>query len=252
VFEDEFAQHDSFLHRLDPRVKIIVVFFFSVLAAVANRFMVLWLALGFSVVIVLLSATPVRHILRRLVPVNLFILFLWFFLPFTLMGKPLFSLGPLVASHEGVVYAAQITIKSNAIVIVLIALVSSTPILTLGHAMHDLRVPKKLVHLFFFTLRYIHVIHREYIRLVQAMKIRGFRPTTNMHTYKTFAYLVGMLLVRSCDRAQRVHNAMLCRGFRGRLYSLSQFSLRTADIVSLIVMLSFVVGLGILEWAKMA
>ena len=252
MFEDEFAQRDSFLHRLDPRVKIIVVFFFSVLAAVANRFTVLWLALGFSVVVVLISSTPIRQILRRLVPVNLFILFLWLFLPFTVKGEPLFSLGPFVGSHEGVVYAARITIKSNAIVIVLIALVASTPILTLGHAMHDLRVPKKLVHLFFFTLRYIHVIHREYIRLVQAMKIRGFRPTTNMHTYKTFAYLVGMLLVRSCDRAQRVHNAMLCRGFRGRLYSLSQFSLRTADIVSLIVTLAFVVGLGILEWAKMA
>lgn len=252
MFEDEFAQHDSFLHRLDPRIKIIIVFFFSVVAAVANRFVVLWLALGFSVVIVLISATPIRQVVRRLVPVNLFILFLWFFLPFTLNGEPFFSVGPLVASHEGVVYAARITIKSNAIVIVLIALVSSTPILTLGHAMHDLRVPKKLVHLFFFTLRYIHVIHREYVRLVQAMKVRGFRPKTNMHTYKTFAYLVGMLLVRSCDRAQRVHNAMLCRGFRGRLYSLSQFSLRTADIVSLILMLAFVVGLGILEWVKIA
>ena len=96
MFEDEFTQRDSFFHRLDPRIKIVVVFLFSVIAAVANRFVVLWLALGFSLVIVLMSRTPIRQILRRLVPVNLFVLFLWFFLPFTLMGRPLFSIGPLV------------------------------------------------------------------------------------------------------------------------------------------------------------
>ena len=118
--------------------------------------------------------------------------------------------------------------------------------------MHELRAPKKIVHLFFFTYRYIHVIHREYVRLLNAMKIRGFRPRTNMHTYKTFAYLVGMLLVKSCDRAQRVHNAMLCRGFRGKLYSLSEFSLRTTDVISLILMLLVILGLGILEWTKIA
>jgi cobalt/nickel transport system permease protein len=167
-------------------------------------------------------------------------------------GEPLFSVGPLVGTHEGVLYAARISLKSNAIVTVLIALVASSSILTLGHAMHELRVPKKIVHLFFFTYRYIHVIGREYVRLVNAMKVRGFRPGTNMHSYKTFAYLVGMLLVRSCDRAERVRNAMLCRGFRGRLYSLSDFSMKTRDVISLIVMLTLVLALGALEWIVIA
>jgi cobalt/nickel transport system permease protein len=117
--------------------------------------------------------------------------------------------------------------------------------------MHELRVPKKIVHLFFFTYRYIHVIYREYLRLVNAMKARGFRPGTNMHTYKTYAYLVGMLLVRSSDRAERVRNAMLCRGFRGNLYSLSTFSMKREDVISLILMLGLILALGVLEWTKM-
>ena len=62
------------------------------------------------------------------------------------------------------------------------------------------------------------------------------------------AYMVGMLLVRSCDRAQRVHYAMLCRGFEGKLFSLKGFALRTADVISLIVMLFVVFALGMLEW----
>jgi cobalt/nickel transport system permease protein len=248
----EFESGESFVQRLDPRVKIIIVLIFSVIVAVSNRFDVLMLALAAGLCILLLARVPIRQLVRRLIPVNAFILFLWIFLPFTLRGEPLFSIGPLVGSHEGVLYATRISIKSNAIMLVLIALVASTSILTLGHAMHELKVPQKIVHLFFFTYRYVHVIYREYLRSVNAMKVRGFRPSTNMHTYKTFAYLVGMLLVRSCDRAQRVHNAMLCRGFRGKLYSLSQFSLKTADVISLVVMLVMVLALGVLEWMKMA
>jgi cobalt/nickel transport system permease protein len=251
VIAEHFAIGDSFIHRLDPRVKIVVVFLFSVVVAVSTRFAVLVSALALGVCVTWLASLPTKELLRRLVPINIFIIFLWLFLPFTFEGKPLFSVGPLVGTHEGVLYATQITIKSNAIVVVLIALVSSTSILTLGHAMHELRVPKKIVHLFFFTYRYIHVIYREYFRLVNAMKVRGFRPGTNMHTYKTLAYLVGMLLVRSCDRAQRVHRAMLCRGFRGNLYSLSEFSLRTTDVISLILMLALILALGVLEWTRM-
>lgn len=248
---EEFTNIDSFVNRMDPRAKLASVFLFSVVVAVANRFVVLLAALAFGLFIVVIAGLPVRQVLRRLVPVNLFILFLWFFLPFTFDGSPLFSLGPLVASHEGVLHAGRISVKSNAIVIVLIALVSSTSILTLGHALHDLKIPGKIVHLFFFTFRYIHVIHREYLRLIHAMKVRGFQPGTSMHTYRTFAYLVGMLLVRSCDRAQRVHNAMLCRGFRGRLYSLSEFSLKASDVAALAVITVFLVVLGILEWTTM-
>jgi cobalt/nickel transport system permease protein len=252
VIDEHFAIGDSFVHRLDPRVKIIVVFLFSVVVAVSTRFVVLVSALALGVCVAWLASLPTKDLLRRLVPINIFIIFLWLFLPFTVEGKPYFSVGPLVGTHEGVLYSTQITIKSNAIVAVLIALVSSTSILTLGHAMHELRAPKKIVHLFFFTYRYIHVIHREYVRLVNAMRIRGFRPRTNMHTYRTLAYLVGMLLVRSCDRAQRVHNAMLCRGFTGKLYSLSEFSLKATDMISLILMLAVILALGVLEWTKIA
>ncbi|MBE9581583.1 MAG: cobalt ECF transporter T component CbiQ [Proteobacteria bacterium] len=249
---EELAGGDSLIRRLDPRVKIVVVFLFSVAVAVSNRFVVLMLALGLGLCIVLAARLPIKQLVRRLVPVNMFIILLWFFLPFTFEGEPLFSVGPLVGTHEGVLSAARISIKSNAIMVMLIALVASTSILTLGHAMHELRVPKKIVHLFFFTYRYIHVIHREYLRLVSAMKVRGFRPGTNVHTYKTFAYLVGMLLVRSSDRAERVHNAMLCRGFSGNLYSLSEFSLKTRDMISLILMLALILALGVLEWTKIA
>ncbi len=247
---EEFCSTDSLIHRLDPRVKIVVATLFSVVVAMLTHLTALVSALVLGLVVVLLAKVPAKELSSRLLPVNMLIVFLWFFLPFTVEGKPFFSAGPLVATYEGVSYAAQISIKSNTIMLMLIAMIASTPIFTLGHAMHDLKVPKKMVHLFFFTYRYIHVIHLEYTRLTNAMKIRGFSPRNNVHTYKALACLVGMLLVRSCDRAQRVHSAMVCRGFRGAFHSLSDFSFRTADAISLILMLAAILAVAVLEWTK--
>ncbi len=244
----ELSNGDSFLRHLDPRIKVVVVLLFSVVVALAYRFQVLVAALVLGIFTVGLARVPAQELFRRLIPVNLLMLFLWFFLPFTFAGEPFFWIGPLTVTREGVLYATLITVKSNAMMLMLIALVASTPIFTLGHAMHALGIPKKIVHLFFFTYRYIHVMHREYVRLVNSMKIRGFTPRSSLHTYKTIAYMVGMLLVRSFDRAQRVHNAMLCRGFKGNLYSLSTFSIQKKDIVSLIVMGAAILLLGVLEW----
>ena len=61
------------------------------------------------------------------------------------------------------------------------------------------------------------------------MKMRGFRPRMNWHTYRTYGYLVGMLLVRSLERSERIVAAMKCRGFRGRFYLLDHFAFSSAD-----------------------
>jgi len=247
---EELANGNSFIRRLDPRGKIVVVFLFSMLVAAANRLQVLLCALALGLLMVLAAKVPVKELIRRLMPVNMLILFLWFFLPFTFGGEPLFFMGSLAVTREGVFYATRISIKSNAMMLMLIALVASTPIFSMGHAMHQLKIPKKIVHLFFFTYRYIHAIYREYLRLKNSIKIRGFIPKTDLHTYKTFAYMVGMLLVRSFDRAHRVHNAMLCRGFKGDLYSLKKFSFKTNDIVSIIFMMAMIVIMGVMEWTQ--
>lgn len=247
---EELANGDSFIRRLDPRGKIVVVFLFSMVVAAANRLQVLLCALLLGLLIVLAAKVPVKELVKRLIPVNMLILFLWFFLPFTFGGEPFFHIGPLTVTREGLLYATRITLKSNAMMLMLIALVASTPIFTMGHAMYSLGIPKKIVHLFFFTYRYIHVIYREYFRLKNSMKVRGFTPRTNLHTYKTFAYMVGMLLIKSFDRGQRVHNAMLCRGFKGNLYSLSKFSFKKGDVVSVVFMLTVIILLGVLEWKK--
>lgn len=250
MVEEEFSEGTSFLHGLDPRVKIVVTLFFSVVVAVSQNFSALTAALFLSIFLVAAARLSIRHAGKRLLLANGLIVFLWVFLPLTYNGEVSFALGPLSLSREGVIYALRITLKCNTIILAMMATLSTTPVFNLGHAMRELHVPGTIVHLFLFTYRYIHVISEEYERLTNAMKMRGFVPRSNMHTYRSYAYLVGMLLVRSYDRAERIHQAMLLRGYNGKYYSLCRFSIGGGDVFYLLAMLIAVLALVWMQWLR--
>jgi cobalt/nickel transport system permease protein len=246
---EPFAQGKSLLHRLDPRGKLLAAVLLAFPLAFCHRFGALLSGLALALLLVLLAGLPGREVARRLLFANLFLVFFWLLLPFTYGGQS-FSLGPLPVSGEGLLLAARLTVKANAIVMIFLALVATSSLVTMGHALHSLAVPAKLVYLLLFTYRYVHVMETEFRKLHNSMLIRGFRPRTNLHTYRSYAYLVGMLLVRSSNRAQRVYEAMLCRGFHGRFHSLYRFSLTRADVLFWMLVLLAVTMLVYLEWLK--
>ncbi len=248
MIEEPFASGNSLVHSLDPRMKIVTAFIYAVVVALSSRFPALLAALAVSLVLIALARLPLRKVLYRLLIVNGLILFLWILLPFTYQGDAWFTFGPLQGTREGVVFALKITLKCNAILLALIALLATTHIVTIGHAMGRLRIPDTLIQLFLLTYRYIHVIFQEHYRLRNAMKARCFVPRTNTHTYRSYAYLVGMLVVRSYDRAERIHKAMLCRGFRGKYHTLSQFSVTRGDVVYCTAMASVILGMVLIQW----
>ena len=215
---------------LDPRLRIVVAVAFATVVAVANRFDVLAAALGVAMIGAVIGRLGPRTVLRRLIPFNAFVLLLFVLVPPFTGGAALFSLGPINYSQEGFVLAARIALKGNAIVLTMVVLLGGLSVVTLGHALDHLRVPNKLVHLLLFTVRYFDVLEHEYSRLAAAMKMRGFRPKANWHTYRTYGHLLGMLLVRGLERSERIVAAMKCRGFRGRFYLLDHFSFSAADV----------------------
>jgi len=250
VLEESFSDGRSLIHDLDPRAKVIVAGIFSLMVAISDRLLPLIMAALLALIFVALAKLPVKKICYRLLVVNGLLLLIWLFLPFTMEGERLWSVGPLTATREGIIYSALITIKSNSIILTVMALIATMPAFTIGRALRHLHFPDKMVHLFYFTYRYIHAIQREYRRQINAIKIRGFIPRTNMHTYRTYAYLIGMLLIKSYDRAERVRAAMLCRGFKGQFYDLQEFSLRSSDLIIMILMLLAITGIGLLQWTE--
>jgi cobalt/nickel transport system permease protein len=228
---EQFSYGSSIVHNLDVRIRIVAVLLFSVVTAVCHSLETAASAIIFPVVLLIIARVSIRSVVSRLAVVNGFLLFLWLSIPFTYPGDVVFSLGPLDATRQGLLYSLLITLKSNAIVLTLIALLGTAPVLDLVHGLSHLGVPDKLVHLFFLCFRYIHVINSEYRSLVNAMKIRGFKPGTNLHTYKSYGYLAAMLLMRGFDRSVRILVAMKCRGFHGKFYILHDYNMGKNDFI---------------------
>jgi len=247
VCETRFLGH-SLVHRLDPRVRIIAAVAFSVLIAVSGRTAPLLGGLAFALVLALLARLPLAPTLKRFASVNAFMLSLLVLLPLTVGGEPLLRLGPLAWSREGAVRAAVIALKCNTIVLYLTVLLSTMEPVMLGHALHRLGVPDKLSHLLLFTIRYVDLIHHEHQRLMAAVKVRCFRPRMSLHTYRTVAHFVGMLLVRSLDRSERIAAAMKCRCFSGRFFVLDNLALRGHDAVFAAASAAVLVALALSEW----
>ncbi|WP_293577103.1 cobalt ECF transporter T component CbiQ [Phaeobacter sp.] len=234
---------------LDPRLRICAAVVFAVTVVAFDTLWALAASLVVSLALLGLSGLALRQTLKRMLMMDSFIIFMLVLLPFTMPGTPIFSLWGLQASWEGVLRAVEIGLTANAVILAVMTLVGSMEPVTLGHALFSLKVPASLVHLLMFTIRYIDVLREEYQRLRIAMKLRGFRPGTNWHTYRSFGYLVGMMLVRAIERSERILAAMKCRGFTGRLVLLEEFRLRRADLAFAVVMGCVLLALILVEVA---
>ena len=166
---------------------------------------------------------------RRLVHLEGFLILLLLTLPFTLPGDPLFSIGPLVASVEGARRALLLALKVTASVLLLALFFADVEPLRLGNALRALGVPEPLVRIFITATRTLGVIRDEFARLQDAMRARAFTPATNRHSWKSYGNLIGMVLVRGLDRAERVEEAMRLRGYQGRFLHSSEAAPKPAD-----------------------
>jgi cobalt/nickel transport system permease protein len=155
-------------------------------------------------------------------------------------------------SLDGLFLAALITLKTNATVLLFISLLATSTVAQLGHGLQRLHLSPRLCFILLSSYRYLFLIHEEFLRLHRAAELRCFQPRTNLHTYKTYGYLLGMVFVRSWNRAARVQQAMILRGFTGTFQSLDTLhELRRSDIllmVSLIFVAAGLVALDLIEY----
>lgn len=247
MIEEPFAGGDGFLHRADPRAKLVLAAALACVLAVSPGWQAPALALCVDAGLVLWARLPGRAFWRRMLTVNSFVAFLWIFLPFSTPGETALRLGPLTVTSQGLGLALLVSLKTNAIMLAFLALVATSDAASLGQAMHRLRVPPKLVFLFLFTYRFIHVINEERQRLVQAARLRGFKPRSNAHTYRTLASLLAMVLVGAMRRAEMTRRAMLLRGFNGSFTTLRSFRMGLGERIFLACGAAYAAALVLVE-----
>ena len=229
----------SLVDKFDPRARVLATLAFALVVAFSKTLWLPFLGLLMALSFALSASLHVKRTLRRMAAMDMFIVIMVVMLPFTMPGEALFHVFGFAASKEGFIHAIGIALKANAVVLTLLSLVGTLEASTLGHTLARLKVPEKLVHLLLFTVRYLDVISREYKCMRKAMKARAFVPRNNLHTWRSFGYLVGMLLVRSLERSERIFDAMRCRGYCGKLYLFDTMQWQQRDTALLLFMASF-------------
>ena len=219
----------SLVQRVDARVRIVLGVAFALAAVSLSSPPLLSLALVVAVVLAALARLPAGPTLRRMLGLDAFMVPILLLLPFTVPGEPVAAWGSYAISIDGIEQAARIVLTANAVVLALLALVGTIEPAMLGHALLSLGVPDKLARMLLLTVRYVAVLRTEYERLRTAMRARAFRAASSRHTWTTFGYLFGMLLVRSFERSERIVDAMKCRGFAGRYFVAEADPLRRID-----------------------
>ena len=206
----------SLLHRLPPHVKLVglLAFVLAVVSVPAGSRVALGALLALAAALLASTGVSPRHLAPRLVvalPVVLFAVAL----PFVASG-PGRALGPLTVSATGLTAAWTVLAKGLTGVLSAVAFAVTTPPTDLVVALQRLRAPALVVVVLSFMVRYLSVVTEELSRMRVARESRGFRGR-GLRAWPVLAAASGALFVRSYERGERVHLAMLSRGFTGQL-----------------------------------
>jgi cobalt/nickel transport system permease protein len=250
---DRYLARASAVHRLDPRVKVVVTLAFIVGVALLPDGA--WAVYGLAAGLVLVVGAA-----ARLSP--------WLIVRRSLVGLPfllaavtiLFIPGRVVwdgpwgvdVSDAGLIRFGSIVGRSLVSLAAAVLLTATTRFPDVLHALRHLRVPAVLVGIIAFMYRYLFVLVEEVERLLRARAARSARPAGGGGGGSlgwragVAGHMAGQLLLRSLDRSDRVYAAMQARGYRGELLTLAPHAMRRLDWLALAGGLAGVVLLQLL------
>lgn len=216
-----FVPGDSRIHRLSPEAKLVAVVAVVVVIAMTPRREMVAFALYAVGAWAIIAATKIGVLtyLKRLSVIIPFVMFA-LIVPFIGGGESVRVLG-VSLSVDGLWATWNILAKAGLGATMSIALSATTPVAELLHGMTRLKVPRLLVAIIAFMLRYIDVLVEQLGRMRRSMVARGHDPRW-LWQVKPIASSAGALFVRSYERGERVHQAMLARGYTGVMPTVSE------------------------------
>ena len=259
---DRYHDASSFIHRLDPRVKVVVTIAYILSNALLPDGA--WTAFGLAW-LCLLSANALSNLglaftFKRsfvALPFALVAITVLFSIPGQRLTTFHFMMWDFTITDMGLLRFESILVRSWLSVQMAILLVAITRFPDLIHAFEHLRVPSILTTIIAFLYRYLFVLADEVFRLLRAREARsaaspaavaGVKSGGNVAWRARVAgHMAGQLFLRSYERSDRVYNAMLARGYTGHLNTMNPHELHRVDYVSMasgliVILLLQVVG----------
>jgi len=239
---EQLAAGNTCIHRLNPLAKLLAAAVYIITVVSFDRY-----ALGrlipyifYPALLMALSETPYSMLFRR------FLIALPFCL-FAGISNVIFDrntvliIGGLTISR-GVISFFSIMFKAYLCVMAVLILVSATRFSELTNEMRRLRLPQIFIIMFELTYRYIGVLLNEvYSTMSIAYSLRS--PNRKGIEMRDMGSFLGQLLLRSFDRAERVYNAMKCRGYALQNITQDNRMLTLYDIVFFAVVSAFCIAL---------
>lgn len=256
----QYYKGDSFVHRLDPRAKIILTVLFVVMIFLSKNFFNLAFVLGLIVLSVALSKVPFRMFTKSLKPIIPIVLFTAIINIFYITGgKEILSLGFLKITEKGLATAVFMAVRIIFLIVSSSLLTYTTVPTQLTDAIERLLSPLKVfripVHtlamMMTLALRFIPTLIEEVERITNAQRARGadFESGSFLDKIKALIPVLIPLFISAFRRAYELSYAMTCRcytGGEGRT-RMKQMKMKMTDIVSIAVFVLAIVAVAVLN-----
>ena len=241
---DDLAQADSCIHRLHPAIKLLTTLVFLTTIASYSKYEVTGLLplVLYPVALISLGRLPVNYFAERL-------LFLFPFVVLPAIANPFLDQTVLfywggVGISGGWVSFFSILIRFMLAVTAVLVLVATTGIQDICSVLLQARVPRILVMQILLLYRYLSLLLEEAYRIEQAYLMRSGGSGRGIG-FRAWGSLAGGLLIRTYARAQKIYEAMLCRGFAGELRYLRPAKLTVSSMLYLAGWSCFIVSVRI-------
>ncbi|MBQ6594270.1 MAG: energy-coupling factor transporter transmembrane protein EcfT [Clostridia bacterium] len=258
----QYFPGDSFLHRLDPRTKLLSTLMLIVIVFVSGGFTGFALILAFVLLMTRVSGIRLRFLIRGVRPILVIVIFTFILnMFFQSGGRELFRIGPLRVTDEGLRQAFFLAAR-------LLLLVTSSQLLTLTTSpieltdgMESLMRPLTVIHfpaheiamMMSIALRFIPTLLEEANKIMRAQKARGadFDSGNVVRRAKAMIPLLVPLFVSAFRRAEELAMAMEARCYRGgvgrtRMRRLQYGARDAAAFLAMFALLGGVIALNIL------
>lgn len=216
---------DSKIHRLDPRIKILISFLYLISLFIVKDIRVFGLVTVFLLGIITMSKVPVSYILRGLKPIFLIIVFAFVINLFMTPGDPIFKYGILTITIQGVYQALFMVLRLVYLIIGTSLLTLTTSPIALTDGIEHLLTPYKriglpaheLAMMMTIALRFIPTLLTETDKIMKAQMARGadFESGNILNRAKALIPLLVPLFISAFRRADELAMAMEARCYRG-------------------------------------
>jgi cobalt/nickel transport system permease protein len=257
------AYRDSFIHRLDARVKIILAFT-VIIAIVAVPYSVMVYTVGgiffvfFMGLWILSQLSPVVYIRRlaEIIPLWGIVIFFQIFLKnkyYTEYHALLTLPFGIAVYHESVTFAFVLLVKFVISISFIILLSSTTKIQDMLEGATRLGLPADFALVLGMMIRYLFVFGYIYRKVTESLVTRCFdafdRKLPYRYRIRQLGYTIGTMFIRAYEQGERVYISMLCRGYgRDSYLFVKKKPLRQGDLVFLTLSMMIVLTVPVIVW----